>query len=314
VISVNDIRRAWNRFFFEPISPLPIAVYRILLGVCILANQLLLAPDAMTWWGERGSLTFQTALTVPGGAGVSLFKILPHSNAIVWLVFIASCLAAISLALGFYTRTSAVLTYLLFVTLDHRNPVILNSGDTFLRIATFFLIFSPAGKVLSVDEWLQRKRGVVSAQLYAPWAMRLIQLQLAFLYFYAFIWKISGTMWMGGTAVYYTSRLLEFWRFPVPYVFEHMWTIKLWSWFTLVVEFALGTLIWIKEFRYAVLISGILLHLGIDYSMNIPLFAFVMISAYVTFVEPADLERWLGFLTNRFKRKAPLASPAPVRS
>jgi hypothetical protein len=99
----------------------------------------------------------------------------------------------------------------------------------------------------------------------------------------------------------------------VPYVFEHMWTIKLWSWFTLVVELALGTLVWIKELRYPVLLAGILLHLGIDYSMNIPLFALVMISAYVTFVDPSDLERWLAHLT-RFRRKAPLANPAPARS
>jgi hypothetical protein len=314
VISIRDITRAWNRFFFEPISPLPIAVYRILLGFCVLANQVLLAPDAITWWGERGTLSFETAKVVPGGTGLNLFNWLPHSNGMVWLVLVASCLVAISLALGFYTRVSAVLTFLLFVTLDHRNPVILNSGDTFLRIATFFVIFSPAGQMLSIDEWRARKRGVELPKLYAPWAMRLIQLQLAFLYFYAFIWKISGTMWLSGTAVYYTSRLIEFWRFPVPYVFEHMWTIKLWSWFTLLAEFALGTLVWIKELRYPVLVVGILLHFGIDYSMNIPLFAVVMVSAYVTFVEPADLERWLARFAARFKGKAPLADPAPVHS
>jgi uncharacterized membrane protein YphA (DoxX/SURF4 family) len=310
VISIRNIIGAWNRFFFEPISPLPIAFYRILLGLLVLANQLLLWPDVATWFSERGSLSFAVARRVSGGSGFNLFNFLPHGDAMVWTVFLLSCVAPISLAAGFFTRTSAILTFLLLVTLDHRNPMILNGGDTFLRIATFFVIFSQAGKALSVDEWRRRKRGEKSEVSYPPWAMRLIQVQLAFLYFYAFIWKVTGTMWMSGTAIYYTSRLFEFWRFPLPYVFEHFWTIKLWSWSTLVIEFSLGTLVWIKELRYPVLIAGVLLHIGIDYSMNIPLFGFIMVSAYVTFLEPRDLERWLAPLI----RKARLADLAPARS
>jgi hypothetical protein len=310
VISIRDIVRAWNRFFFEPISPLPMAVYRFFLGLLVLANQLLLFPDVITWFGDRGSVSFATARRVSGGSGLNLFELLPHNNAMVWVVFLLSCFFAISLAAGFYTRTSALLTFLFFVTLDHRNPVILNSGDTFLRIATFFTMFSHAGRMLSIDEWRRRKRGELSEAASPPWAMRMIQVQLAFLYLYAFVWKASGTMWMSGTAVYFTSRLIEFWRFPVPYIFEHIWTIKLWSWCTLLIEFALGTLVWIKELRYPVLIAGILLHIGIDYSMNIPLFGFIMTGAYVTFVEPADLERWLAPLI----RKARLEGLGPARS
>ncbi len=310
MISIRQILNAWNRFFFEPISPLPIAFYRILLGLLVLANQLLLLPDVMTWFSDRGSLSFAAARRVSGGAGLNLFNFLPHGDVMVWIMFLLSCISAISLAAGFFTRTSALVTFLLFVTLDHRNPLILNSGDTFLRIGTFFAMFSQAGRALSVDEWRRRKRGEKSEAAYPPWAMRLIQVQLSFLYFYAFVWKVMGTMWMSGTAVYFTSRLIEFWRFPVPYVFEHLWTIKLWSWSTLLVEFALGMLIWIKELRYPVLIAGILLHIGIDYSMNIPLFGFIMVSAYVTFVDSADLARWLAPLI----RKARLEDLVPARS
>ena len=316
MISIRDITRAWNRFFFEPISPLPIAVYRILLGLLVLANQFLSWGDVLRWYGPRGVVSFETAWRISGGDGLNLFVWLPHTNWCVWLVYIASCFFAVTLALGLFTRASALLTFLLIVTLDHRNALILNSGDTFLRIATFFVIFSPAGKALSLDNWLAKRRGKQSPgqQLYAPWAMKLIQLQLAFLYFYAFVWKVTGTMWLSGTAIYFTSRLIEFWRFPVPYIFEHMWTIKLWSWFTLLIEFALGTLIWIKELRYPVLIAGILLHLGIDYSMNIPLFGPIMVAAYVTFVEPADLKRWLARFSSAAKRKEPLVDLAPGHS
>src|SRR5688572_13047347 len=56
VISLKDILRGWNRFFFEPQSPLPVAVYRILLGLIILANHALLLPDVDDWFSDRGSL------------------------------------------------------------------------------------------------------------------------------------------------------------------------------------------------------------------------------------------------------------------
>jgi uncharacterized membrane protein YphA (DoxX/SURF4 family) len=300
VISFRDIVRVWDRFFFEPMSPLPIALYRILFGSVVLANQLLMLPDVMEWFGPRGTVTFDTGLQVPGGNGFNLFRWLPHTSAVVWLVYAASCLFAITLLIGLFSRLSAVLVFMLIVTLNHRNPIILNGGDTFLRVAAFFLIFAPAGKALSVDSSLAKRRRRTVPALYAPWAMRLIQLQLTFLYLYAVVWKISGAFWLDGTAVYYTSRLIEFWRFPVPYVFEHVWTIKLWTWFTLLIEFALGSLVWIKELRYPVLLSGILLHAGIEYSMNIPMFGFIMVSTYVLFVEPDDLQRVLA----RFQRAA----------
>ncbi len=298
MISLRDISRAWNRFFFEPVSPLPMAAYRILLGLLILANQLLLLPDVNTWFGPRGTLTFATGLTVSGGSGFSLFSWLPHNSAVIWLIYLSSCLFAALLAAGLFTRFSAAMVFLLIVTLNHRNPLILNGGDTFLRIATFFTIFSAGGKAVSLDRWLALKRGRASAEigLFPPWAMRMIQVQLTFLYLYAFVWKVTGNMWMNGTAVFYTARLVEFQRFPVPYVFEHMWTIKIWTWATLVIELALGSIVWIKELRYPVLLSGVLLHAGIDYSMNIPLFAFIMIFTYVTFVEPAHIHRILSRL------------------
>jgi hypothetical protein len=221
-------------------------------------------------------------------------------------------LVSFTFTIGFFTRTSAALTFITFLALHHRNPVILNGGDSFCRIAIFFMIFAPAGAMYSVDRWMRVRSGKEKGEpaLREPWAQRLIQLQLAFVYLYTFAWKAAGPMWLDGTAVYYTSRLVEFWRFPVPYVFEHMWTIKLWTWGTLAVELSLALLVWIKELRYPVLLLGVLLHLGIEYSMNIPLFGFIMIFAYMTYVDGTDLERVL----HRFKVfRKPVLSPAPVR-
>ena len=314
MISISGIKGAWNRFFFEPESPLPVAIYRCLTGLIMLANNLLVYPDLFNFYGQRGIVTPSTAVNLSGGTGLNLFQFLPKSDGSLIFIFALSSLAAFTLAIGLWSRISALVVFLTFVSIDHRNPILLNSGDSFLRIGLFFLIFSNAGDAFSVDRLIRLARGKEFGPLpmKAQWAMRLIQLQLAFVYLYAFAWKAMGPMWLAGTAVYYTARLQEFWRFPVPYIFEHMWTIKLWAWSTLVIEFSLGVLIWVKELRYVVLLGGVLLHAGIDYSMNIPLFGFIMVSAYITFVDARDLHLGWERVVNGFKARSGKLAPVPV--
>src|SRR5688500_2576002 len=215
MISYKDIVRGWNNFFFEPISPLPIATYRILLGLVLLANHALILPEVSDWFSDRGVISFGTGRRLSGGAGFNLFQWLPHTDAAIWMVFLISWLSALTLTLGLFTRASAIILFVTLISLHHRNALILNSGDTFLRIATFYIIFSQAGAALSLDRVIRIARGKESgpAPKSAPWAQRLIQCQLAFLYIYAFVWKSMGNMWLSGTAVYYTSRIAEFWRF-----------------------------------------------------------------------------------------------------
>lgn len=62
----------------------------------------------------------------------------------------------------------------------------------------------------------------------------------------------------------------------------------------LVVESSFGVLIWFKGFRLIILALGVCLHLTIEYSMNIPLFEWIMVATYITFLDSDDLSRvWL---------------------
>jgi predicted DCC family thiol-disulfide oxidoreductase YuxK len=313
-VSIHDIRKAWDRFFFAPVSPGPMAIYRIVLGAVALANYLLLEPDLIVWFGPRGALPLETARIVSGGAGFSLFRLLPPTDGSVWFLFAVVCVSAFTLMIGLFSRVSAIVLFLTMVSFNHRDAVILNSGDSFLRIVTFFTIFSQCGAAYSVDRLIRIARGKESGppSMAAPWAQRLIEVQVSYVYIYTFIWKAMGPMWLGGTALYYTSRLAEFWRFPVPYMLEHMWTIKFSTWGTLVVEFSLGVLVWIKEFRYWILAAGALLHFGIDYSMNIPLFAPIMVSSYLTFVDGEDLDKVLAWSRKFINRLTAFTEPIPL--
>jgi hypothetical protein len=69
--------------------------------------------------------------------------------------------------------------------------------------------------------------------------------------------------------------------------------IRLASWGTIVIELGLGTLIWVKEFRYVVLVGGVAFHLVLEYFLNLQLFGWTMLCCLLLFVSPADLVSWL---------------------
>jgi hypothetical protein len=71
------------------------------------------------------------------------------------------------------------------------------------------------------------------------------------------------------------------------------------TWSALALEFSLGVLVWIKKLRYFILALGLIFHLYLEYSLNVPMFQWVVLSAYVLFIDPADLERVWNWIRNR---------------
>ena len=121
-----------------------------------------------------------------------------------------------------------------------------------------------------------------------------------------FLSKIKGAPWLQGTALFYVYHLDEFRRFPLPAWFFRPTLLKLGSWSALALEFSLGVLIWVKEFRYVLLALGLLFHLWLEYSLNIPLFQWDVLSAYILFIDGDDLEDYL----SRVRRRVFGALPA----
>src|SRR5581483_11676942 len=257
----------------------------------------LLRPDWLAWYGERGVLPLSALAAASTETGINVFQFLPAGDAAVqaffWILFAAS----VSLMAGFCTRTSSALVFLGLVSLHHRDPLPLDGGDTALRVLGFGLMFSHAGRAFSVDRWLRIRRGLEAdgpPAAESPWAQRLIQLQLCLIYLSSFLWKAHGSAWTDGSALYYVFQLDEYRRFSMPYWMSRVPVFfRLGSWTVLFLEFSLATLVWIRDLRYTLLAAGLLLHLGIEFSMNIPIFEWVMISAYVLFLRPEDLRRWL---------------------
>jgi hypothetical protein len=290
-VRLRSLFEAWNEFFFAPQSPTPIALFRVVYGGLVIATLMLLRPDWLTWYGPHAWVSLPAMHKLEPGVRLNVFAVIPQVNAWIEAVFWIFLGSAILLTIGLLTRVNSMIVFLCLTSLQQRNLYITHGGDTFLRVAGFFLMFAPAGAALSVDRLIRIWRGKEDAEIQprSPWAQRMIQFELALVYFVSFCWKAQGVPWVQGTALYYVYHLDELRRFPVPAWLLHPMILKLGSWSALVLEFSLGVLIWIKDLRYILLALGLLFHLFLEYSLNLPLFQWDVLSAYVLFIYPADM-------------------------
>jgi vitamin K-dependent gamma-carboxylase-like protein len=300
-VKANSFFEAWNGFFFAEQSPTPLALFRIAYGTVVIATLFLLHADWIAWYGPNAWVRLSTIGAMEPGPRLNLFTIIPQSDSWVRILFWVFLVSAVCLTIGLLTRVNSIIVFACLASIQQRNLLILHGGDTFLRVTGFFLMFAPAGAALSLDRLVRIWRGKEGVEIRPrrPWAQRMIQFELALLYFAGFCSKIEGGSWVQGTALYYVYHLDELQRFPIPSWFFHPVILRLGTWFALALEFSMGVLIWIKELRYPLLAVGILFHLSLEYSLNIPMFQWDVLSAYILFVDPADLTRFWNWIRTR---------------
>lgn len=299
-MTIKTTIRSIDNFFFKPQPVYNVAIMRIGLGLILFFNWLMLIWDLPLLYGTQGIMSFETSRLYGNQLRFSLFDYMAPTDDSVIILALINFIAILAMTVGYKTRMATFIAFLTLVSFHHRNGMVLNSADSVLRIFLFLSIFTPSGDAFSIDRWLKKRGGKASDKpvLKSPWALRLIQIQFCVIYVTTVLFKIRGDQWVDGTAVYVATRLDEFYRFPVP-MLNNMFFIKLATWGTLIVELALGTLVWFKDLRYWVLISGVIFHLGIEYVMSIPVFEWAMIVLMVSMVDNADIEKLLNFLQEK---------------
>ncbi len=291
-MSLRQIWTSWCNFWFVEASPIPIALFRIAMGLLVIVFYWWISPEATTFFGQHAIATPETVARLQSS---SLDLLTAFSVDDFWLRFTLKVLlvCGICLTFGVFSRLCAFVIYLIILSLDSRNHFVLNSGIGIMCYLCLFLVISRCGEALSVKRlvsiWALPKPDVGAAQDGSVLAQRLIQVQLCLIYWGASCWKLNGQSWLDGSAIFYTTHLVQFQRFTVPYVLDHMWTSRLLTWFTLLFETTFPFLVWIKEFRYPLLLIGAIFHLGMDWVLVIPLFQEVMLCCYICFIDPADL-------------------------
>jgi len=305
-VQENPLRR---EFWLGDADARPAALLRIGLGLLILFDLSDRLRDFYAFYAPGGILPDPGEL--PSGVlRLSLFSLCGSRGAVLAL-FLAGLPVALAFALGYRTRLASVLMWVFMLSLVNRNPMVCDGGDLVILVLLFWTMFADTGAVLSLDVLLGRRarRPTVPAI-----GLRMLQLQVAFIYLVTFLAK-RGPTWWHGEAVLRALVSGDWGRGLAPLLIAHPGVCRALTFATLAFE---GTFFFLAlspvrpDITRAVAIGGgLALHAGIFLTMRVGVFSEVMPVSYVVFLLP----EWLGRLgvPPRADPRAPPAAPRRAR-
>ncbi|QWC18746.1 HTTM domain-containing protein [Halorubrum sp. 2020YC2] len=195
------------------IDPRALAAFRIALGAVLLVDLALRARNLTAFYTDAGALPrAELADASPLGARLSLHAVSGDPR-VVALLFLVAALAAAALAVGYRTRVATAVSFLLLASLQARNPLVLNAGDTLLLQLLGAGLLCPLGARWSVDAVRHRSSASPASPLdrepdrVAGPASALLLALVAVVYVSNAVEKLRGTAWPAGEAVERVFRL-----------------------------------------------------------------------------------------------------------
>jgi hypothetical protein len=303
----------WSRFFFGPISPKPLGICRILFGVFVLHYFALMSVELDHWYTGAGLLQGSEAREAAAPMRFSPLQYVDNPH-ITHGVYAFTVMVAVAFTLGWHTKTASILLYLCMLSFYHRNVCSNGGPDAMLSIFSFYMMLCPCGAAYSLDALrVAKKRGTDAEPLIVPWALRLLQMQVCLIYFQSAVIKCQGGLWNKGTVIHYIVFLREFRMFDFEWLANYPLLINAMTHGALLIEFALGFWLWFRPTRRYVILCGIMLHMGIRPILNVPGFGEILISMYMTFLAPDELDAVLRFFDPR-RLLARLGIPLPAKA
>ncbi len=188
-----------------------IALFRALLGLTMLYDVACRLPYAKLFLSDDGVFSRADHLELISRPwSLSLYMAIGDPLQ-VGLLLLLHGLAAVALAIGYRTRFAAIVCWALLVSLQHRNPLVLNGGDTLLCLFAFWALFLPLNARFSIDRLLasendDRRFPPTENRYHAVPGFALFA-QIAIVY--SFTWALkSGELWRNGEAVSYALHNL----------------------------------------------------------------------------------------------------------
>ncbi|WP_408098831.1 HTTM domain-containing protein [Peredibacter sp. HCB2-198] len=285
--------RSYDKFFFTEKPTEGIALFRIIWIGLIFIQYLFDVQNIHDFYGPHALISFSTVKDQFPFMHANLFHLFNPSYEVTYALFIVYGLSLVTSMMGLFTRTSLVVALLCMTSFHQRTIWYLSSAEVLMRTITLLLIFSPCGHTLSLDSILGKYFPRFKQKRDWPvWALRLIQIQLSVVYLWTVWHKLKGETWLDGTAVYYATRVESLGNFSLPFIFNSVLSLKLMTWGTLLIEFALGTLIWHRKLRKPLIIIGLFFHLILLYVMGI-WFEFYMMALLINFYRPEELKAFV---------------------
>lgn len=281
----------------------PLSLFRILYGVQLFNWFWQLYPNLAPFFTDEGILP-RRALLVTYADRFSLLNVLGPwwQVAVFWLI---ALVVAALLTMGWRSRLMSFLSFVLVTSFSFRQPLMLDGSDLVFRLVPLWMSFSDPGARYSLDSLARSARGVPTGHGFAL-PVRILELQVAWIYLATGLEKMTGTLWPGGIAAYYSLQLEHtFGRSFAKPIATNELLARLITWGTLVFELTFLPLAMLptRVTRLMAVAMAASLHLGILLLMNVGNFPVIMLSTLVLFLPAHWVDEFVAGVAARFRMR-----------
>ncbi|HEY1038910.1 MAG TPA: HTTM domain-containing protein, partial [Bacteroidia bacterium] len=237
----------------------------------------------------------------------SLFLV---SDSIAWCYFLfgVAILFSFFFTIGYFTRFSTLIVWILLCSVHVRQPFVLQGGDELLRITLFWCLFLPVAKKYSVDAIHSNKEEQGSAVFSA--AGFGFMLLVFSVYFFSALLKTSAEWQSDGTAIYYALSLDQMvlpigkWLLQFPALCKILTHFVFWT--ELIAPLLLVKPFMNPLFRTVGILLIVLMHIGIGSTLFVGLFFLVGISTAIGLLPSQAVNRIISRIPSFIKRNSGL--------
>jgi hypothetical protein len=185
------------------------------------------------------------------------------------ILFILNGIAIFLLLVGYRTRLLTFICWTFLVSLQNRNPFILQSGDDLLRLILLFGIFLPWGERYIIKQPVRFSNNHLSFSSIG------YLLLVSSVYFFSALHKTSPEWHSEGTAIYYALSLDQI-RLPIgTLIYPYPLLLKSLTFIVYYIELIAPLILILpfpKKFKLVGIIFIALLHIGISLTLYVGLF------------------------------------------
>lgn len=291
----RGLSRDWDAFWYTPADPTLLGAIRILTGLMLLYTHAVWGRALGAFFGPSGWLSPELVRTLQADQfAYSFWWYVPEGWA--WAAHGLSMAVLAAFTVGLWTRATAILSLAVAISYAHRVPAALFGLDQINTMLLLYLAIGPSGRALSVDRWLAARRRGGPAMRPEPsaganLAIRLINVHMCVIYFFAGVSKLQGESWWDGTAMWRAFANLEYQSADMTWLAWHPHLINLATHASVLWEVSFPFLIWRPRWRPWMLAGAVVLHAGIGACLGMWTFGLIMLVGCSSFLPEEAVRR-----------------------
>jgi hypothetical protein len=189
-----------------------LALMRVGIAVLLLIDLLVRWSSANDFYTDKGIFTVKDFLSISNWSTWSIHAI-NGSWEFQSLIFLISIIFVLMLLVGYKTKVATLLSFILLLSLHHRNLIVIDKGDALLRVILFWGLFIPWNARFSIDSIINKALKKLPDKFFSLGVTGYF-VQICCLYAFASLYK-TGPEWTRDFTAGYYALSSDLYSFPM---------------------------------------------------------------------------------------------------